>query len=125
GSRTRRLVLPAVLLLGLLAVTAFLLLGGQDGDGGDDTAAGSAQQSTGATGDQDGGVDMPAADASEDEIVSALESLARREEGDPTALGDVDAPVVMIAYSEFQCPFCGRFARETEPVLVEEYVQDG
>jgi protein-disulfide isomerase len=125
GSRARRLFLPAAVLLALLAVTAFLLLGGQGGDGGDDTTAGSSGQSTGTGGEQDGGVDMPAADASEEEIVSALESLARREEGDPMALGDVDAPVVMIAYSEFQCPFCGRFARETEPVLVEEYVEDG
>ena len=41
------------------------------------------------------------------------------------ALGDVDAPVVMLAYSEFQCPFCGKFARDTEPILVEKYVEDG
>jgi hypothetical protein len=23
--------------------------------------------------------------------------------------------VVMVTYSEFQCPFCGKFARDTEP----------
>ena len=40
-------------------------------------------------------------------------------------MGEVDAPVVMVAYSEFQCPFCGRFARETEPTLVEDYVDEG
>lgn len=51
--------------------------------------------------------------------------LVRRDPEDPTALGDVDAPVVMINYSEFQCPFCGKFARDTEPTLVEEYVEDG
>ncbi len=51
--------------------------------------------------------------------------LARREPHDPMALGDVDAPVVMIAYSDFQCPFCGKFARDTEPKLVDEYVEDG
>jgi protein-disulfide isomerase len=44
---------------------------------------------------------------------------------DPMALGDPDAPVVMISYSEFQCPFCGRFARETEPDLVERFVDTG
>ena len=54
-----------------------------------------------------------------------LAALARREPGDPMALGDPDAPVVMLAYSEFQCPFCGKFARETEPELVERYVEDG
>ncbi|WP_234410822.1 DsbA family protein [Nocardioides terrigena] len=53
------------------------------------------------------------------------EQLVRRDPDDPMALGDVDAPVVMIAYSEFQCPFCGKFARDTEPALVEKYVEDG
>jgi protein-disulfide isomerase len=31
----------------------------------------------------------------------------------------------MIEYSDFQCPFCGRFARETEPELVRSYVKKG
>ncbi|MGD8199541.1 DsbA family protein [Ornithinimicrobium sp. W1679] len=123
-SRVRRLLVPVLVLVALLGVTAFLLLGGQDG-GGDREGSGSAPTAGAGPDDQAGAVDMPAADASEEEIVSALDGLARREEGDPTALGEVDAPVVMIAYSEFQCPFCGRFARETEPVLVEEFVEDG
>ncbi len=44
---------------------------------------------------------------------------------DPMALGVVDAPVVMVMWSDFQCPFCGRFARETEPELVRRYVDKG
>ncbi|MEV5575218.1 DsbA family protein [Spirillospora sp. NPDC052269] len=48
-----------------------------------------------------------------------------RQNGDPYALGRVDAPVVMIEYSDFQCPFCGRFARETKPRLIREYVDTG
>jgi protein-disulfide isomerase len=51
--------------------------------------------------------------------------LVRRDADDPAALGDVDAPVVMINYSEYQCPFCGKFARDTKPELVERYVEDG
>ena len=51
--------------------------------------------------------------------------LARRIPGDPMALGKVDAPVVMVAYSEFQCPFCGKFARTTEKELVKRYVDTG
>lgn len=53
------------------------------------------------------------------------EQLVRREADDPLALGEVDAPVVMLSYSEFQCPFCGKFARDTEPALIEQYVEDG
>ncbi len=51
--------------------------------------------------------------------------IVRRDPKDPSSLGDVDAPVVMINYSEFQCPFCGKFARDTEPELVEQFVEDG
>lgn len=51
--------------------------------------------------------------------------LARRQAGDPLSIGNIDAPVVLVQYAEFQCPFCGKFARDTEPILVEKYVRDG
>lgn len=51
--------------------------------------------------------------------------IERRQDGDVTALGSVDAPVVMVEYSDYSCPYCGRFARETKPELVREYVETG
>jgi len=39
--------------------------------------------------------------------------------------GTEDAPVVLIEYSDFQCPFCGKFARETLPALEQQYVNPG
>lgn len=39
--------------------------------------------------------------------------------------GDRKAKVALIEYSDFQCPFCGRFARETLPQLDEKYVRPG
>ena len=56
---------------------------------------------------------------------STWKQLVRRKADDPMALGKVDAPVVMLAYSEFQCPFCGKFARDTEPTLIKRYVKNG
>lgn len=47
----------------------------------------------------------------------------------PTAgspeLGLANAPVVMIEYSDYQCPFCARYSAETFPRLREDYVETG
>ena len=39
--------------------------------------------------------------------------------------GDPDAPIIMVEYSDYQCPFCGRHFVQTEPALTEKYVRDG
>ncbi|MFF1462160.1 DsbA family protein [Streptomyces sp. NPDC058330] len=54
-----------------------------------------------------------------------LAELARRDAADKLAQGRTDAPVVLIEYADFKCGYCGKFARDTEPELVEKYVQDG
>jgi protein-disulfide isomerase len=40
-------------------------------------------------------------------------------------LGAADSPVVLEVYSDFQCPVCGRFAREYLPVLIRDFVEPG
>ncbi|WP_067806726.1 DsbA family protein [Actinomadura formosensis] len=62
--------------------------------------------------------------ASPSDETAQLPDMARREAADPRAKGRPDAPVVMIEYADFQCPFCGKFARDTEPELAG-YIQDG
>lgn len=40
-------------------------------------------------------------------------------------LGDQNAPVTVVEYGDFQCPFCGRFFKDTELVLFEKYIKTG
>ncbi|WP_017544132.1 DsbA family protein [Nocardiopsis prasina] len=53
------------------------------------------------------------------------QALARRTADDPMSLGSADAPVVLVAYSDFACPYCASWAQETQPELVERYVDSG
>ena len=40
-------------------------------------------------------------------------------------LGEQNAPVTVVEYGDFQCPFCGKFFKETESVLRENYIKTG
>ena len=40
-------------------------------------------------------------------------------------LGNAGAKWALIVFSEFQCPYCGRFARETLPTLESDYIKPG
>jgi protein-disulfide isomerase len=39
--------------------------------------------------------------------------------------GSASAQAVMIVYSDFQCPYCGRFAREVLPEIERRYIRTG
>jgi protein-disulfide isomerase len=39
--------------------------------------------------------------------------------------GDAAAQTIVIMFSDFQCPYCGRFARETLPTIEERYLKTG
>lgn len=103
-------LLAVILVFSLIAGSGF---GGSSGSGGsaDDAAAG------GSDGDAAAG---EAAAANGQEF-----DLSRRIDDDPTALGETDAPVVLIEFADYRCPFCAKFHRDTLGDLVSDYVDDG
>lgn len=40
-------------------------------------------------------------------------------------LGDPKAKVTLVEYGDYQCPFCGKFFEETEPLIRNEYINTG
>ena len=44
---------------------------------------------------------------------------------DDPALGDPDAPVTIIEFSDFQCPYCRQFEQQAFPQIKSEYIDTG
>ena len=56
---------------------------------------------------------------------SAAVAAAMQLTADDVALGDANAPVTVIEYGDYQCPFCTRFFTQVEPQIVQNYVKTG
>ena len=64
---------------------------------------------------------IPTADnsAAQQKLMETVVAQTRHFRGDP------DAPVTIIEFADFQCPYCGRFFAQTEPQINEQYMQSG
>ena len=56
--------------------------------------------------------------------LAIMNSFMRHDPNDQQAKGDVNAPVTMVVFSDFACPYCTKFAREIDPALTD-LVEDG
>jgi protein-disulfide isomerase len=65
------------------------------------------------------------ADGTTSDTASPTFDLARRIPDDVTAQGAVDAPVVIVEFADYRCPFCGVFDRDTLPTIVTDYIDKG
>lgn len=44
---------------------------------------------------------------------------------DDAMKGDANAPVTIVEFTDYQCPYCGRYSKETLPEIVKNYVDTG
>jgi len=68
------------------------------------------------------------------QLAQQREELARTQDGLPSepitlhgaaVRGDPTAKIALIVFSDFQCPFCAKLARDTFPALEEHFVRQG
>ena len=59
-------------------------------------------------------------------IPTGIATVSAKElEDDDPYLGDKNAPVTIIEFSDFQCPFCARFRSQTFDQIKSEYIDTG
>lgn len=114
---------PVRSLAALLAVGA-LTLAGCAGDEGD--TSGSAEAGASLTASSSGREDTSASDSADAESdESPLVALARDSADDRRALGDPEAPVKVLLFTDPSCPHCSNFHENVLPKLQADYIDDG
>src|SRR3989338_199678 len=56
---------------------------------------------------------------------TALPARIKASADDDPFKGSKDAPVTIIEFSDYQCPYCARFDQQTLPALTDNYINTG
>lgn len=59
------------------------------------------------------------------QVAKPVEERVRNLEDNDPVLGNPEAPVTIVEFGDFQCPFCGRFFKTTEQQIIDTYVKAG
>jgi protein-disulfide isomerase len=111
GGRKRDLFLPISILVAAVMVGGAIVFATLY-KGGTPAAPVGANNGTGGT---------AAAATSTTETAAQAMTLGPRD----AILGNANAPVTLIEYGDYQCPFCGEFFSQTEPEIVQNYINTG
>ena len=113
-------LVPAVVAAVVAVLLAVTLTTGDSSEGAEDN---DAAPSATAAGD-DPSADEQAGEQQAGEEQAAARALERHDPDDPLTAGPMDAPITMVVFSDYQCPFCAAWSHETLPEM-REYVEAG
>ncbi len=65
-------------------------------------------------------------------VQALLEDIAKRVNAsyedlidDDAIMGEADAPITLVEFSDYQCPFCQRHFQQTNPLIKQKYIDTG
>jgi protein-disulfide isomerase len=70
-------------------------------------------------------INAPAAGGEREREITREDVIAALEQDNGPSKGALQAPVVMVDFSDFQCTYCVKFAKETLPRIDEQYIRVG